>query len=70
MATTHPGAGNLNTPQEALHSLLREITVLALEEDAYVEHGVYRRSDSAASRRLDGFAADVTQVLDAPKPDA
>ncbi len=46
------------------------ITVLALEEDAYVEHGVYRRSDSAASRLLNGFAADVTRVLDAPKPDA
>ena len=43
------------------------ITVLALEGDAYVEHGVYARGHAAASRLLDGFAADVTAVFDAPK---
>ena len=43
------------------------ITVLVLEGDAYLEHGVYARGHAAASRLLDGFAADVTAVFDAPK---
>ena len=43
------------------------ITVLALEEDAYVERGVYAAGDTAPSRLLDEFAADVTAVFDAPK---
>ena len=43
------------------------ITVLALEGDAYVEHGVHAAGATAASRLLDGFAADVTAVFDAPK---
>ena len=42
-------------------------TTLALEGDAYVEHGVYAPGDTAPSRLLDGFAADVTAVFDAPK---
>ncbi len=42
------------------------ITVLALEGDAYVEHGRFARGDEAASRLLDGFVADVAQVFDAP----
>ena len=45
----------------------RTITVLALEGDAYVENGVYAAGDTASSRLLDGFAADVTAVFDAPK---
>ena len=43
------------------------ITVLALEGDAYVEHGVHAAGDTATSRLLDEFAADVTAVFDAPK---
>ena len=43
------------------------ITVLALEGEAYVEHGVYAAGDTATSRLLGGFAADVTAVFDAPK---
>jgi Uma2 family endonuclease len=46
------------------------ITVLALEGDAYVGHGVFAAGDSAASRLLKGFAADVTAVFDAPRAGA
>lgn len=46
------------------------ITVLALEGDAYVEHGVFAAGDSAGSRLLQGFTADVTAVFDAPKAGA
>ena len=46
------------------------ITVLALDGNAYVEHGVYGRGGSASSPLLDGLAADVTAVFDAPKPSA
>ncbi len=46
------------------------ITVLALEGDAYIEHGVYGAGDTAASRLLDGFAADVEAVFDAPQSGA
>ena len=46
------------------------ITVLALESAAYVEHGVFSAGDSAGSRLLEGFAADVTAVFDAPKAGA
>ena len=42
------------------------ITVLSLREDAYVEHGVFVRGDTATSPLLEGFAADVTAVFDAP----
>ena len=46
------------------------ITVLALEGGAYVEHGVFGRGDTATSPLLEGFAADVSAVFDAPEPDA
>ena len=46
------------------------ITVLVLDGDAYVEHGVHALGDAAASRLLDGFVADVTAVFDAPKTGA
>ncbi len=42
------------------------ITVLSLWEDAYVEHGVFVRGDTATSPLLEGFAVDVTAVFDAP----
>ena len=54
------------TTPEALHALLREITVLALEESGYVEHGVFTPGDTATSRLLAGFAVDVTALFDAP----
>ncbi len=44
-----------------------KITVLALEGDAYVEHGVYAHGGSATSRLLAGFAVDVAAVFDAPE---
>ena len=42
------------------------ITVLALEGNGYVEHGVCARGDTATSRLLAGFTVDVTAVFDAP----
>lgn len=42
------------------------ITVLALADAAYVEHGTYARGDTAASPLLDGLTADVAAVFDAP----
>ena len=44
------------------------ITVLALREDAYVEHGACVRGDTATSPLLDGLAVDVAAVFDAPPP--
>jgi Uma2 family endonuclease len=41
------------------------ITVLVLEGEAYTEHGVFRRSEHATSRLLDGFSVRVAEVLDA-----
>ena len=41
------------------------ITVLRLAGDAYVEHGVFRRGDTATSLVLPGFAVAVDTVLDA-----
>ena len=46
------------------------ITVLFLEGDAYVEHDVCARGGEAASPLLDGFAADVAAVFDAPSSGA
>jgi Uma2 family endonuclease len=41
------------------------ITVLRLEGDAYVEHGVFARGARATSWLLEGFAVEVSAVLDA-----
>jgi Uma2 family endonuclease len=41
------------------------ITVLKLDGDAYAEHGVFRRGESAASALLDGFTMRVDEVFDA-----
>jgi Uma2 family endonuclease len=41
------------------------ITVLTLDSDAYTEHRVFSRGDSAASVLLDGFAVRVDEVFDA-----
>ena len=43
------------------------ITVLALEGEMYVEHGVFARGDTATSPLLDGFSVDVAAVFDAPE---
>lgn len=41
------------------------ITVLTLADTAYVEHGVYRRGDTASSVLLEGFNVKVADVFDA-----
>jgi Uma2 family endonuclease len=41
------------------------ITVLRLENSAYVEHGVFRRGDTATSVILPGFGVSVDAVFDA-----
>ena len=46
------------------------ITVLELDGDAYVEQGAYSAGQSARSSSLDGFAADVAAVFDAPSAGA
>ena len=43
------------------------VTVLALRGDAYVEHGVFSRGDTAMSPSLEGFTVDVSAVFDAPE---
>ena len=46
------------------------ITVLELQADRYVEHGVYHRGGEAASPLLPGFGAVVAEVFDAPETGA
>lgn len=41
------------------------ITVLALQNHVYAEHGVFRRGETATSALLDGFGFPVDQVFDA-----
>ena len=43
-----------------------KITVLALHEGRYADHGVFRPGDVAASTLLDDFRVAVSDVLDAP----
>ena len=43
------------------------LTVLVLRGEAYVEHGRYARGETAASALLEGFAAEVSAVFDAPE---
>ena len=40
------------------------VTVLTLAGNAYVEHGVFARGDTATSPLLDGVAVDVTTLFD------
>lgn len=44
--------------------------MLVLEGGVDRDLGVFGAGDAARSRVLDGFAADVRAVFDAPKPDA
>lgn len=41
------------------------ISVLTLEEDVYIEHGVFQRGEAATSLLLKGFGVDVEGVFDA-----
>lgn len=41
------------------------ISVLVLEGDAYIEHGVFHRGEYATSKLLDGCTVSVDEVLDA-----
>jgi len=41
------------------------VTVLHLQGDAYAEHGIFPRSETATSRLLPGFAVPVDDILDA-----
>ena len=41
------------------------ITVLRLEDETYIEHGVFRRGALATSVLLEGLTVDVTAVFDA-----
>jgi len=46
-------------------SITEQIIVLRLEGTEYVEHGRFGRDTQAPSVLLEGFAVDVTEVLDA-----
>jgi Uma2 family endonuclease len=48
-----------------VNPLKSTITVLVLEDDSYVEHGVFHRGDRAMSKLLDGFGVHVDEVFDA-----
>lgn len=48
-----------------VNPVLETITILKLDGDAYAEHGLYRRGDTAASVLLEGFAVRVDDVIDA-----
>lgn len=48
-----------------VNPLTSTITVLVLEGQAYVEHGIFQRGDQAVSKLLDGFRVSVDEVLDA-----
>ena len=48
-----------------VNSVTEQIIVLRLEGTEYVEHGRFVRDAQATSVLLEGFAVDVTEVLDA-----
>jgi Uma2 family endonuclease len=48
-----------------VNPLVQTITVLRLDGDAYVEHGIFGRGARATSALLLGFSVDVTSVFDA-----
>lgn len=48
-----------------VHPEEETITVLRLEGDQYIEHGVFRRGETATSALLEGFTVGVDAVLDA-----
>lgn len=48
-----------------VNPLTSTITVLALQGEAYTEHGVFGRGEQAVSKLLVGFSVQVNDVLDA-----
>lgn len=48
-----------------VNPLKSTITVLVLEEETYIEHGVFQRGAQATSKLLEGFSVNVDEVLDA-----
>lgn len=48
----------------------QKITVLTLQADTYIEHGVFVPGETATSKLLPEFAVSVTEVFAAAKPDA
>jgi Uma2 family endonuclease len=50
-----------------VNPLTETITVFRLQDDAYLEAGVYQRRVSAASVLLSGFSVAVSEVFDAGK---
>jgi hypothetical protein len=44
-------------------SVAETIRVLALDGAAYVEHGLFRRGEHAASKIIGGFRVDVDEVF-------
>lgn len=48
-----------------INPLKDTITVLVLQDEAYVEHGVFARGDRATSKLLEDFDVSVDDVLDA-----
>jgi Uma2 family endonuclease len=48
-----------------VNPLTQTITVLLLDGDTYVEHGIFTRGAQATSDLLPGFSVDVTAVFDA-----
>ncbi len=44
------------------------VTVLVLGNGDYVEHGVFRRGDTATSRLLEGFSVDIAELFDEATP--
>jgi Uma2 family endonuclease len=58
-----------NVPEYWIVNPLDEtITVLRVENGAYVEHGVFRGGDRATSVILSGFGVNVTEVFDIETP--
>jgi Uma2 family endonuclease len=47
-----------------VNPLKEMITVLVLDGDEYVAHGVFGRGERAVSKLLDGFSVSVDEVLD------
>jgi hypothetical protein len=48
-----------------VNPVTEQIIVLRLDGTEYVEHGRFGRDTQATSVLLEGFAVDVTEVLDA-----
>ena len=64
--TKRPDYAEARVPEYWIVNPLDEtVTVLALDGDAYAEHGVFRRGERADSPSLGGFSVSVAEVFDA-----